>query len=340
MASRVNFQCGSTSIPISAESLAVSASLPFTPTGVSVNVRRPNSDADLIEAFVSGAIAATGFQVELSAPIPLDGYRLDWIAFFDEAVPSTGNSLALSYSDLISAVARFLGYSPSHLSDDQVAEADGYVQSGLRQFYYPPATPNTEAGYRWSFLDLAVQLETSSGVAAYTVPSVVGRVIDPPAYVGEPYPSLPLVSEAFIAARRAIDSRLDRPRICCMRHAPTFGTSGQTVELVLWPVPDGVYTLSFRCEPDCSQLSASNPLPLGGPKYSELLLESCLSVAEQRANDEAGLHTERFAALLASAIAEDRKMSAGVFGPMSPNHDSAFGRRHHGMTITYNGIEL
>ncbi len=340
MAGRVNFQCGSTPLSAGAESVAVSASLPFSPTGVSLSVRRPNADADLIEAFASGALAATGFQVELSAPIPVDGYRLDWIAFFDEDVSPVGNSLALSYTDLVSAVARFLGYSPASLTSEQIAEVDGYIQSGLRQFYYPPATANTEAGYRWSFLDLAVQVQTEAGVAAYTVPSVVGRVIDPPAFVGEAYPSLPLVSEAFVATKTANDPRHDRPRICCIRHVPTFGTSGQSVELALWPVPDASYTLAFRCEPDCSQLSASNPLPLGGPKYSELLLESCLSVAEQRANDEAGLHTERFNSLLASGIAEDRKMSAGVFGPMSPCQESVFGRRHHGMRITYNGIEL
>lgn len=340
MAGRVNFQCGSSPIPAGAETLAVSAPLAFAPSGVTLSVRRPNADADLVSAFVSGPLSSTGFQTEFSAPVPADGYRLDWIAFCDESVPPAGSSLALGYPDLLAAVARFLGYAPSSLSASQSAEVDGYVQSGLRQFYYPPATPNTEAGYRWSFLDQSVQVLTSPGVAAYTVPSVVGRVIDPPAFAGEAWPSLPLVGEAVVATRAANDPHPGRPRLCCIRHAPRFGASGQAVELALWPVPDAAYALAFRCEPDCSQLSPENPLPLGGPKHSELLLESCLSVAEQRANDEAGLHTERFAALLASSVAEDRKMSAGVFGPMSPLRDAPFGRRHHGMRISYNGVEL
>jgi len=60
-----------------------------------------------------------------------------------------------------------------------------------------------------------------------------------------------------------------------------------------------------------------SPYLLGGMKYAELLTESCLAVAEQRANDEAGGHTAAFYRLLGDGIARDRKQGASYFGPMT-----------------------
>jgi hypothetical protein len=48
--------------------------------------------------------------------------------------------------------------------------------------------------------------------------------------------------------------------------------------------------------------------------FAELITESCLAVAEQRANDEAGIHTDIFNRLLVSMIARDRKSGAQNYG--------------------------
>lgn len=52
---------------------------------------------------------------------------------------------------------------------------------------------------------------------------------------------------------------------------------------------------------------------LGGQAYSQVLLETCLAVAEQRAHDVIGIHTKRSEQLLEAAIQEDRMMSAPDF---------------------------
>jgi len=71
-------------------------------------------------------------------------------------------------------------------------------------------------------------------------------------------------------------------------------------------------------EADSGNLSENmRPYPLGGARFSETIMESCLAVAEQRANDEMGIHTQKFAMMLASAIAQDKKFSATYYGPMS-----------------------
>ena len=131
--------------------------------------------------------------------------------------------------------------------------------------------------------------------------------------------------------------------MACLRTRVAYGASGQVQELVFAPVPDKAYVLTFRIEPDCYKLSDDNPFPLGGPKYGELVMESCLSVAEQRANDEAGLHTAQFQRMLASAVANDRRMTADFFGPMS-GPEGGHGRIHPfsrgAIRITYKGQVL
>jgi hypothetical protein len=79
-------------------------------------------------------------------------------------------------------------------------------------------------------------------------------------------------------------------------------------------------------------------------KLSELYIESCLAVAEERMNDEAGLHTQRFQTLLLDAIARDRKNGARFYGPMGHREEYST-EFHRGWTggvypILYNGDEI
>ena len=342
MAERMLFRCGTVEVPAEVEELAVeNLDLPFTPGSVTVSLRKPTADSDLITAFVVGEPSESGFLVQFSAPIPSTGYMLDWTAAASETV-NTGEGLALGYADFFKAVRRFLGYGSS-LTEDQTDEIDGYVQSGVRQFYYPPRCEGVEEGYEWSFLRQVAQVTTSAGVGAVAVPNTVGRVKGSLFYDG-PFLPVVLVGEAHVlAATHRTPARLGRPTLACLRSKSAYGVSGQVQELVFAPVPDKAYVLTFCIEPDCSRLSEENPFPLGGPKYGELVLESCLSVAEQRANDEAGLHTAQFQRMLASAVANDRRMTADFFGPMS-GPEGGHGRIHPfsrgAIRITYKGQVL
>jgi hypothetical protein len=99
--------------------------------------------------------------------------------------------------------------------------------------------------------------------------------------------------------------------------------------------------MSYEYEAYSGALSDAYPYPLGGMKLSELYLESCLAVAEQRAHEEYNIHTQNFQSLLIDAIARDRKNGAVQYGQMGDcqNEDVEFRRGYTGSVygITYQG---
>ena len=152
-------QSGTTAIPSGSSTYHVTGlGLDFTPTGVSVNLRKPTAAAFNIAATPIGALTADGFTVELSAATEATGYQLDWILWATSTAIDTTGTLQVSYSDLCDTVSRFLGYDPDNLTDAQEDEVDAYVQSGVRNFYFPPTVNGAEVGYEWSFMRPATTL--------------------------------------------------------------------------------------------------------------------------------------------------------------------------------------
>jgi hypothetical protein len=102
---------------------------------------------------------------------------------------------------------------------------------------------------------------------------------------------------------------------------------------VFWPTPDAAYTLTYRYKAYAGKLDAVNyPYPLGGMQHREVIIESCLAVAESRGNDEAGFHQEMFHRRLAAAVQQDRKLSARRYGQMGGHEGNSLdiaGARNH-----------
>ena len=314
------FTCGAYALPSGVADVTLTGlALGFTPSTVLVSVRAPNSDADFLTASVTGVPTATGFSVALSAATPTTGYVLDWQALASDAAQYVdGDTLAVSYTDLFGAVARFLGYDADNLTAAQTAECDMCVQSGVRNFYRPAAL----VGNEWAFLKLDGALSTTEGVGDYLLPDGVGNIAGQIAFdPSERKRSIVIVPFGDIAMMRR-QPREDAPRFAAVVSTNLMGGKGQRKRLHLYPTPDKSYVLSFRADADEGKLDAVNrPYPLGGYAYAELVMESCLAIAEQRVNDEAGLHTQNFAALLESAAARDFRSGAQNFGSMGDHTD-------------------
>ncbi len=252
------------------------------------------------------------------------------------------STLSITYSDLLAEVGRFLGYqgTADTWTVQELSEIDSYVQSGVRQFYYPPAIEGLDPGHEWSFLHPVTTIETEAGEQTQDLPDDLGRVQGD--FYFEPehhYDSIVVVSEGRVMAMSQKETPNAKPRIAAIRFKASDGTDGQRQEVVWWPTPDAAYELQYRYEAYSGKLSGTRKYPLGGMKFAELLIESCLAVAEQRANDESGLHFEKFSRMLIAAVEQDKKNGARYFGQMGEPVLLARDRKQLGpqYDITYKG---
>jgi hypothetical protein len=314
--------------------------LSFVPTGITATLQKPGSNSENISATVYGELTADGFSVEFSSTIPTTGYVLNYEVWSESGEVDTLNSLVVSYSDLVKAVKRFLGLTGT-LAAGPAEVVDAIIQSGTRQFYFPPAVQGVEPAFEWSFMKPSTTLDVVSGTRVYQLPNAFGRLsgnmfFDTSDSLRH---SIVLVSEHRINTLIQQSDETGAPAFASISAQQSMGQHGQLHSATFFPMPDKAYTLHFAYSAYTGKLSLSNQFPLGGPRFAELVLESCLAVAEQRENDERGLHTERFERLLVAAVAEDKRDGASHFGQMGSGEWSSVrvDRVHRNGEVTYKG---
>lgn len=151
----------------------------------------------------------------------------------------------------------------------------------------------------------------------FTLPSDFGGIIDDP---------------AFTANRLSVSLRSRSPQFMREYFAMFIQATGTPLEygieastatsyeMMVWPLPSILFTMAYRYRITPALLSADTDVPYGGLLHSQTILEAALAVAEQRSNDTAGLHTARFAELMAQSIDLDCQNRVGNLGP---NYDSS-----------------
>ena len=228
------------------------------------------------------------------------------------------STLTISFDELKEKVGHYLGYGPpGSWGDREESEVESYVQTGLRRFYYPPAVEGVETGYSWSFMTPQTTVSTVADTTTVDLPDDCGSIQGGLYYPEDEYNDMVnVVSRHQIRKLRSENDQSGLPQFAAIREKTSDGSDGQRKELVFWPTPDAVYVLTYQYEAFPSKLSQSNPYALGGMKHSELLEASCISVAEERANDARGVQWDVFIRLLATAIEQDRRNGAETFGQM------------------------
>jgi len=177
------------------------------------------------------------------------------------------------------------------------------------------------------------------------LPSNLGRVLGDFFYEeGEHRRSVVQISEDRYQALVSRSEDTGSPTVCRVRHKPQEAGQGQRLEVAWWPIPDAAYTLTYEYEGYAGKLADDNPYPLGGMRHAELLIASCLAIAEQRGNDERGMHTEDFGRQLLAGIQQDRRLGAQFYGDMGDREERSSVPRHgdtgSSYPITYNGISI
>jgi hypothetical protein len=178
----------------------------------------------------------------------------------------------------------------------------------------------------------------------FDLPDDLGRIVGSIHFpVNEYRQSVTIIPIGALLEMRAINTYTSHPRYAAIRYKTSDGSGGQRQEILFFPQPSQAYVMLYEYEAYNGALSDSYPYPLGGMQLAELYIESCLAVAESRLNDEIGIHTAQYQALLLDAIARDRKRDARSFGQMGHVEETDVRERYHGAAhsrypIVINGV--
>ena len=253
-------------------------------------------------------------------------------------------SLAVSYNELQKALGRYLGYGRSVYGPDdgsnEWADIEDSIKSGLRQFYAPPVLPNQQGSHQWSFLRPVTVMSLTSTVSDYDTPGdfggIDGELTYPPSTATR---AVVIVSESAIRTLRQRSPQTGNPTHAAVRPKSTDGSVVQGFEIIFWPTPNADVQLNYKYYISPQALTNENPYPYGGSAHSETILESCLSIAEQRLNDEKGIHWEKFLERLSASIKYDRKTSGPDFlGYNADNSDgNGYSKNDRFDYVTVNG---
>jgi hypothetical protein len=191
---------------------------------------------------------------------------------------------------------------PSWAADGELTTTGGTYDVATRD-------SDTQITLADTSVSVAAGATFSIGKATYELPADFSGMFDGP-LTHKPgtssfYPPLSFVSDAMVRRERQYLGLTDRPVRFSIRPNSSDGSAVQKWEITFYPTPNAAYELRGRYKVSPQMIDATKKYPLGGEAMSEVFLESCLAIAEQRFVDESRLHTERFMALLAAAIEND-----------------------------------
>lgn len=262
------------------------------------------------------------------------------VAWFDTV--AQGTNLSVGRTELRTEISNYVGWGYAVPSDTaKLAKLDGVIRMGLRQVYDPP--PLDGAVHEWSFRKPNHSLSLLASVGDYDLPfnfgGIEGKLTFDPTQTGA---AIEMRGEGLIRElRQQYQGSSGPPRLAAIR--PRTLDQGSLIrwEIIFWPTPGQVYTVTFRYNALPHDLSDDRPYPLGTAQHSELFLQSCRAAAEQVFNDERGVEYEKFMERLAAHIASDRAMmKLETFGYNSDGGRAVadeYGLIDSGSTLTYNG---
>ena len=228
-------------------------------------------------------------------------------------------TLGISLDGLKAEVGQYLGFGrdPDEFTDDQTDIAEGVIRSGLRQVYTPPLLQGQPTAHDWSFLKPVVHIAIKDGKVTYDLPEDFAGFEGKFTFVSTStsYAQVPIVGEGLLRQHKSgSPTQSGEPSMVAARAKFHDGATEQGYELLVFPEPDADYVLEVKYRVLPQALSALRPYPYGGGVFAELLIASCLAVAEIRLNDVAGTQNAEFYKQLAAAISRDGRMQGENLG--------------------------
>lgn len=266
-------------------------------------------------------------------------------------------TLVLQKADLYAAVGLFLGFGRGAAFGDpawtsyQAAVISDLVNSGYRQFIYPPPMDGEQSSYNWSFLQPTYTADFPQGAQTVILPDDFGGFEDKVTVLTQNVTSQPWPiewrNEGQIRQMYSIAPEMTGPPMYITQQPlrGTGPTQGQRFRAYLFPTADTDYTLQFRYYVNPDALTDAFPYCLGGQQHVETIREACLMAAENFLDDGASIHQMKFKERLAASISMDRrnkpqKIGRNVDRSDDLNNNWPWNRHWYAPAATYDGMSM
>lgn len=262
------------------------------------------------------------------------------------------STLTLRRSEIENKVGIFLGWGAGEDFGDrawttrQAREIKDCVESGLRRFYYPSPALTKGESIVWSFLHPSVDLTLLSGARSIALPGNFGGVDHGEIQVTN------TSNQLFMGIRIEGVGKIDnlfamnpettgRPQVAAI--VPLKGISherGQQFQLNVYPEADAEYTLRLQYYFLPNYPDGTEAFAWGGAEHVETILESCLAVAEERRDNQPGVHLAAFQRQILASIQMDRKKKPQIIGLNGDRSDDVayYDRRDLARAVTINSV--
>lgn len=260
-----------------------------------------------------------------------------------EEIPAANLGVNLAYLRRVLGRHIGLGPHPATWTHREFNEVELIIQTGLRKFYNPPCLDRSYP-HEWSFLKPIRPINTQADASTYELPEEFEMMDGPLTYAPGSNSYLATVNEVGehqLRKRLEYATAAGRPRLYAIRPKQTNGAVGTRFEIMLWPIPDGAYTLHGRMRITPPLLAADRDQPYGGKRHAQTVIEACLCAADELRGTQ-GIHGKQFIECLRASIGHDQRAdSPESFGQnLDPDNSDEYGGRFscNSQIVTYNGV--
>ena len=263
----------------------------------------------------------------------------------------------MTFTELQIEVSDYVGYGRTlaNLSTEALSRVESCVKSGYIRFLRP--TIKEHLGYRWNFLSPQVNLSLLQDTETYALSLEYGAIVGNIFFDDAGYAPIACdVGEGNISINRATNST-GTPRMAAVKMVKTVAEDTSwtiTKELIVFPIPDQDYDVHFNVYLYTEKLIDQTTTVFGSEYYGETIRQACLASAELEINDEIGIHSKTFDAMLLASIEQDLQETPTQWGnagdrryysqaDVSPMLPSDYARCVNGVgydSITISGIEM
>jgi hypothetical protein len=176
---------------------------------------------------------------------------------------------------------------------------------------------------------------------AYRLPAAFGAMVGPMTHAAESgYPPVNIRSETEIRRLRRWSTGTGVTSLAAIRPLTPSQIATQEFDLLVYPAPDTNYPLTYRYSVRLSEFDdTTNKVFPGAADHSELILQACLAVAEERTQDGRGPEYQAFMTHLAPAILFDREAHAAESFGVPGGRGVHSGMSHAGdIYVTVGGV--